>query len=1175
MSFDDSRGPSIMERTPTDIAKDNDSLPPPPSSEPLPNVSDTERKGQLDGVLQSDIGIRTLLTRLKQSISSTKEFANFLKKLASVEEGHAQGLKRLSRSTHNPIRRPENRQDSFAQSFEDLVRTHDRMAEHGLQFGSLLHQMSNDLYELATNIERSRKRWKTDGLAAEKKVQDSEGALDKAKTRYDSLVEQYDRTRTGDPQSGRFGIKGPKSAAQQEEDLQRKVQAADSEYFQKVQTAQTHRQELISTHRPQTVKALQDLIAECDSGLSMHLAKYAAANEKLLLLNNGLCVSPLKSQTNGTDSGPQSLREIAQQVNNEKDFHDYVLWFSNKAGSPPEINYTKHPALAPPKEAQPSHFPSNQQSYNPPPPSFGASEGSGTGGFFEHSVSLNQKQKSLASSSTSESSTYSLEEKTKYSASRPRTKVGQSQNKSISYTQSKRGVVRKRKAATMFTQRRLFSRRLSESRQTFQIKSPAAAWYHWPEKLDANTALISMPLAYASVAEMPSSLHALAALGEYAQVLFDNWPTISSTINADLPITALSYDSLRCVISVMKVSKSSILLLQTVIESMLNGGETSMLYEQFTGVTPLNEVATGGDLTSLVKRWNGEPEDLFRYVQMCLQIIDLAVLSHLYAHAPRAFLDGFEGFEGPIRVPAQPVSTMLVEDVILFQPYRLACLDGLMHKRKVWVFHLRSEKPCEPLYLSSSVEDFAAIWGPLWKVPTSEDDTLIDHFNVGGGQLYPVAEDDSPKSLENERRCHWMEQEAGNSDVEDAYSTSSKESEPDRSTPRHLQQIREAEPLNGSENLLIGAIRSPKLTWYACHCSMSDFKSKMRGSQRLHPLRSRGWFNYVSNTSLGLHLGTAGVVMSGTATRQTDEGQNMKQGFLEEWENCPRSWDPRDLMDFRGVLVSACSFNAQRVRLVELFKTDTLLALIDRCHFSNEHARASLNSALDDADPFAVVYLWERHPDWRDDLGNALLVCIRALCKSGYDTRHELFNVLWKPPRERKLYRLELNPRQHQWLGLLKDSEDSMTMAVLVEDRLAVHCSESCGQDGGPTTLETAIVINRSLSPVRHLEKVTRRKYNDPPPWRSADKPWKYVWKVRGVPSGTSLRLADAGRLRAIRCLTDTHLLLEQTPALVRLIRNTLRIKSGRKDSHWEYGSDNSDDDSAGDDVRPLPVHIQ
>ena len=137
-------------------------------------------------------------------------------------------------------------------------------------------------------------------------------------------------------------------------------------------------------------------------------------------------------------------------------------------------------------------------------------------------------------------------------------------------------------------------------------------------------------------------------------------------------------------------------------------------------------------LFSLIEPWNGKFEDLMRYLQMTLQAIDIAMLSHLNAHASTATRESSEEL---IRVPAQAADTMSAEEVLLFQPYRLACLDGLARGRKVWVFHRQSEQPREPLYLSTSAHDFAAIWGPLWAVPTDEKDRLIDHYNVGGGQL--------------------------------------------------------------------------------------------------------------------------------------------------------------------------------------------------------------------------------------------------------------------------------------------------------------------------------------------------------------------------------------------------------------------------------------------------------
>lgn len=151
------------------------------------------------------------------------------------------------------------------------------MADNGVQFSLSLHQMHEDLHDLAVNMERGRKLWKQNGLAAEKRVQDSEMLMEKAKAKYNALAEDYDRARTGDKGTGRvFGLKGPKSAAQHEEDLQKKVQQADSDYSSKVQSAKSQRQELLATLRPQAVRAIQELINECDSGLTLQLQKFGA-----------------------------------------------------------------------------------------------------------------------------------------------------------------------------------------------------------------------------------------------------------------------------------------------------------------------------------------------------------------------------------------------------------------------------------------------------------------------------------------------------------------------------------------------------------------------------------------------------------------------------------------------------------------------------------------------------------------------------------------------------------------------------------------------------------------------------------------------------------------------------------------------------------------------------------
>ena len=108
--------------------------------------------------------------------------------------------------------------------------------------------------------------------------------MKKSKAKYDQLAEEYDRVRTGDS-SGRkgFGFKGPKSAAQHEEDLLRKVQAADQDYHGKVQTLQTERGELVNNSRPEAIKALHDIIRECDGGLALQVQKFGNYGQQYLM----------------------------------------------------------------------------------------------------------------------------------------------------------------------------------------------------------------------------------------------------------------------------------------------------------------------------------------------------------------------------------------------------------------------------------------------------------------------------------------------------------------------------------------------------------------------------------------------------------------------------------------------------------------------------------------------------------------------------------------------------------------------------------------------------------------------------------------------------------------------------------------------------------------------------
>ncbi|PNS19672.1 hypothetical protein CAC42_7516 [Sphaceloma murrayae] len=316
------------------------------------------------------IGLATLLDRLKQSIASARDFATFLKKRSVMEDDHQKSMKRLIKSTEEALHHAESRQGSYKRQIEDALKTHTRMANNTNSFALSLGQMHEDLTQLTNNMERGRKEWKHEGLTAEKKASEAEATMTRAKTKYDSLADDYDRAKTGDVKGKAKFIKGPKSAAQYEEDVLRKLQAADTDYQEKVQAAKSQRDELLKSMRPRAVKAIIELIRECDSALAMQLQKYATFTEKLLI-GNGVLITPLPNE-----GSHQSLRDIMSTVNNDADFQNYII--SHKPKVPVRttgIEYIKHPTLAPktqnpvPSSRQPSAtYPPQPPASQPEPP---------------------------------------------------------------------------------------------------------------------------------------------------------------------------------------------------------------------------------------------------------------------------------------------------------------------------------------------------------------------------------------------------------------------------------------------------------------------------------------------------------------------------------------------------------------------------------------------------------------------------------------------------------------------------------------------------------------------------------------------------------------------------------------------------------------------------------------
>lgn len=343
------------------------------TSSPLAKLLEQDR---VKAFLNSDLALDVLLTRLKQLLNTGEEFARYIKKKAQVEDDHYTQLKKAAAHTRQvATNNVKLKQDSFARQFDKIVEFDDTQYGVGSAYVKALNVMFDELMSLVDTVLRLRKMIKEEGKRKEKECLDAIVAAEKAKLKYFHLAEDLDRLRTADPNKKLFSLRN-RLVTQQEEDMQRKVNAADQDYKMKVTTCKKLKDEIMVLHRPNNSKKLKELILQMDIAMNLQLQKYVTWNENLIM-NLGVLAVPL----GGTKP---SLREIALGVDNERDLYDYLMKHerapnSTKALQP--VEYQVHPLLAKfLKATQPktflnkpdhttvqAHVPANNGASQPPP----------------------------------------------------------------------------------------------------------------------------------------------------------------------------------------------------------------------------------------------------------------------------------------------------------------------------------------------------------------------------------------------------------------------------------------------------------------------------------------------------------------------------------------------------------------------------------------------------------------------------------------------------------------------------------------------------------------------------------------------------------------------------------------------------------------------------------------
>lgn len=315
---------------------------------------------RIQNFLNSDGSLDVLLNRLKQSITTGEEFSKFVKKKALIEDEHYNQLKKFASHTRTTMKGSAKlKNDSFSNKLDSIIEFDEKLFNVGSSYVKALNVMYDELTSLVGTVSRSRKTIKDESKRKEKECLDSIMAAEKAKQKYYHLCDDLEKLKASDPNKKSFSLKN-KSAEQQEDDLQRKVDASDQDYKLRVTTCKKLKDEILMMHRPASSKKLKNLILEMDIAMNVQLQKYATWNENLIM-NSGVLISPLRQE----GSSKTSMKALASSIDNEKDLYNYLLKYekqpSNKSLVP--VEYRVHPSIA--KSQKPSKpFLNNSNSTN-------------------------------------------------------------------------------------------------------------------------------------------------------------------------------------------------------------------------------------------------------------------------------------------------------------------------------------------------------------------------------------------------------------------------------------------------------------------------------------------------------------------------------------------------------------------------------------------------------------------------------------------------------------------------------------------------------------------------------------------------------------------------------------------------------------------------------------------
>ncbi|KAL1733329.1 Rho GTPase activation protein [Schizophyllum commune] len=300
----------------------------------------------LRALCEMNCGIPLLLDRIKQGMVSCREAAVFLKKRASIEEEYGKGMQKLARATSESYATNEGKAGSFVNAWQASLRVHEQLAENRIRFAQRLHETSEDLLNLAKEVDKSRKQTKDLATRYERALQESESITEKSKNRLDATSEELERlllqkegesfkdnpvqarsANTGGKRvigkavaKGGLLLKGrnPGNIQRQEDDVRQRMSAASDAFRKAVTDTQAMRQEYFNLQLPRILRILKETNDEIDLGIQYQLTRYSFQFESTVLSDGSILVPT------DEEAPTPGLKAAFESIDNRADFSRFM-----------------------------------------------------------------------------------------------------------------------------------------------------------------------------------------------------------------------------------------------------------------------------------------------------------------------------------------------------------------------------------------------------------------------------------------------------------------------------------------------------------------------------------------------------------------------------------------------------------------------------------------------------------------------------------------------------------------------------------------------------------------------------------------------------------------------------------------------------------------------------------